>query len=128
MTAARRVLVLLDAYEALTTRETHALRRGDIDHALTLEARKLRLAEALGEARANAVLSGDETAALTRRVRALELRERDNLAFLRLEMDRTRAALDDLERAVFRTRQVRRGYTAGAGPAAVRSGIVLGCA
>lgn len=106
----RRLFVLLGAYEDLTERERHALRRGDIDHAITLENRKVRLAEAMAQARRSTELSGAEIDDLNRRVRNLEARNHENLAFLREEMMRVGAALSHLHKAVHRARQVRRGY------------------
>lgn len=110
MTAARRVFVLLGAYESLTERETGALRRGDIEHVVALEQRKLRLVEALKAARRTAGLSGADNDALLRRVRSLEVQEKENLSFLREEMGRVRLSLAQLSRATQRSRQVRRGY------------------
>ena len=68
----RRVFILLGAYEDLTERETSALRRGDVTHAIALEHRKRRIAEAMAAARRTAELSAEELDALTRRVRFLE--------------------------------------------------------
>lgn len=110
MTAARRVFVLLGAYEGLTERETGALRRGDIEHVVSLEGRKLRLVEALKTARRNAGLSNADNDALLRRVRCLETQEKQNLSVLREEMARVRQSLAQLSRATHRSRQVRRGY------------------
>jgi hypothetical protein len=106
----RRLFVLLGAYEDLTDRETGALRRGDVDHAITIENRKIRLAEALADARRQVDLSPGEMEILSSRVRGLEQREHQNLAFLREEMGRVRAALGGLYRIAERSRQVRRGY------------------
>jgi hypothetical protein len=111
----RRLFVLLANYEDLTEREGAALRRGDIEHAIALEGRKRRLAEAMAAARRNAGLSNAEGDAYIRRVRSLEVREKENLAALREEMARTRAALDHLNQAAHRTRKVRRGYGGGFG-------------
>lgn len=102
--------MLLGAYEDLTERESGALRRGDIEHAVTLEARKLRLSEAMATARRNAELSSDEADAFLERVRCLEARENRNLTFLREEMERTRTALAEIHQTTRRSRMVRRGY------------------
>ncbi len=108
----RRLFVLLGAYEDLTERETGALQRGDVEHAITIENRKRRLAEALAEARRNAKLSTEEIEMLESRVRGLEVREHANLSFLREEMGRVRAALGNLYQVARRSQQVRRGYVA----------------
>jgi hypothetical protein len=110
MTPARRLFVLLGACEDLTDRETGALRRGDIDHAVTLETRKTRLTEAMAAARQNAELSPDDASAFIERVRCLEARENRNLSFLREEMERARTALAQINQATRRSRMVRRGY------------------
>jgi hypothetical protein len=106
----RRLFVLLGAYEDLTERETGALRRGDVEHAITIENRKIRLAEALANARRSADLSPGEIDVLNSRVRGLEEREHQNLSFLREEMGRVRAALGGLYQVAQRSRHVRRGY------------------
>jgi hypothetical protein len=109
----RRLFVLLGAYEDLTERESGALRRGDVEHAITIENRKIRLAQAMADARRNAELSPVELDQLTTRVRGLEQREHQNSSFLREEMGRVRAALGSLYQVAQRSRQVRRGYGAG---------------
>jgi hypothetical protein len=106
----RRLFVLLGTYEDLTERETGALRRGDVEHAITIENRKRRLAEAMAEARQKAELSPEELELLSSRVRGLEEREHANLSFLREEMGRVRAALGNLYQVTRRSQQVRRGY------------------
>ena len=111
----RRLFVLLGAYEDLTERESGALRRGDVEHAITIENRKRRIAEALSDARRNAELSPDEITALDSRVRGLEQRENANLSFLREEMGRVRVALSGLHQVAQRSRQIRRGYGGAAG-------------
>lgn|SRR5690554_5844187 len=118
----RRLFVLLGAYEDLTDRETSALRRGDVEHAITIENRKRRLAEALADARRAAELSAEEIEVLHSRVRGLTERENANLAFLREEMGRVRAALGTLYQVARRSRQVRRGYVGGTGSAAAELG------
>lgn len=110
----RRLFVLLGAYEDLTERETGALRRGDVDHAIAMENRKIRLAVALAEAHQSAELSAEEREMLDFRVRNLRQREHENLSFLREEMDRVRAALAGLHQVGQRSRQIRRGYAGGA--------------
>lgn len=110
MSPVRRLFVLLSAYEDITERESAALRRGDVEQAITLENRKLRISEEMNRARENAELSDDEIDALNQRVRGLEFREKHNLAFLREEMARVRATLATLQMAVRKTRNVRRGY------------------
>lgn len=122
----RRLFVLLGAYEDLTEREAGALRRGDVEHAITIENRKIRIAEAMADARRQVELSPGELDALNSRVRGLEAREHQNSSFLREEMGRVRAALGSLYQVAQRSRQVRRGYvgaTAGDEPA---SDVVLG--
>jgi hypothetical protein len=111
----RRLFVLLGAYEDLTERESGALRRGDVEHAITIENRKIRLAEALADARRAADLSPGEIDALNSRVRGLEEREHQNLSFLREEMGRVRAALSGLYQVAQRSRHVRRGYVGATG-------------
>ena len=106
----RRLFVLLGTYEDLTERETGALRRGDVEHAITIENRKRRLAEAMASARRDAKLTPEEIDLLESRVRGLEAREHANLSFLREEMGRVRAALGNLYQVARRSRQVRRGY------------------
>jgi hypothetical protein len=119
----RRLFVLLGAYEDLTEREAGALRRGDVEHAITIENRKIRLAEAMADARREADLSPVEIDQLQSRVRGLEAREHQNLSFLREEMGRVRAALGGLYQVAQRSRQVRRGY---GGTQAAESESVLG--
>ncbi|RME70249.1 MAG: flagellar protein FliT [Verrucomicrobia bacterium] len=119
-----RIFVLLSAYEDLTDRETSALRRGDIQFAIALETRKLRLAEHLGNARRQANLSRAEIAAFEARIERLQEREKANLAFLRGEMDRVGAELSELNRATRRSRQVRRGYGTQQGLAGLREGLL----
>jgi hypothetical protein len=126
MTATRRVFVLLGAYEDITERESGALRRGDIDYAISLENRKQRISAALADARRNTVLSGGDLDVLTRRVRSLETREKDNLAFLREEMARVRESLTHLQQAAHRNRQVRRGYAGGTPGVVALAESVLG--
>lgn len=126
MSPARRIFVLLGAYEDLTERESRALRRGDIHFAITLENRKIRLAEALAVARRNAVLSATDLGALTERVRTLETREMDNLAFLREEMARVRVDLTNLKQTASRTRSIRRGYVGRKSTMSEMAGSVLG--
>lgn len=117
----RRLFVLLGAYEDLTERESGALRRGDVEHAITIENRKRRIAEALADARRNAELSPDEITALDSRVRGLEQRENANLSFLREEMGRVRVALAGLHQVAQRSRQIRRGYGGAAGAGGTES-------
>ena len=110
MTPGRRVFVLLDACEDITERESAALRRGDIDHAIALGKRKLPISESMVAARKNSELSRVEIDALTNRVRSLEVREKDNIAFLSEQMGRVKAALNGITQAAHRSRNVRRGY------------------
>jgi hypothetical protein len=110
MTPARRVFVLLGAYEDITERESAALRRGDIDHAIALGNRKLPIAKSMVTARKNSELSRVEIDALTNRVRSLEVREKDNIAFLSEQMGRVKTALNGITQAAHRSRNVRRGY------------------
>ena len=126
MTTAPRIFVLLGAYEDLTERESSALRRGDIEHAITIENRKQRLAVSLAEVRRNTVLSDGELDVLNRRVRMLEDHEMANLAFLREELARVGASLGALKKAVHRSRQVRRGYVAAHAPISALANGILG--
>ncbi|MGH8018561.1 MAG: hypothetical protein ACREIA_09760 [Opitutaceae bacterium] len=128
MTPARRIFVLLGAYEDLTDRESRALRRGDIKFVVGLCNRKRRMAQAMKMARKNAVLSEQELAVLQERVRTLEKRETANLDFLREEMARTRAELSTLNTAAKRTRQVRRGYVGPQPANPAKPATILGCA
>jgi hypothetical protein len=122
----RRLFVLLGAYEDLTERETGALRRGDVEHAISIENRKIRLAEALADARRTVELSPGEIDVLNSRVRGLEEREHQNLSFLRAEMGRVRAALGGLYQVAQRSRQVRRGYVGATSVGEARTENVLG--
>lgn len=124
MTNPSRVFVILSAYEDLTDRESRALRRGDIDFAIKLENRKLRLAQTLGRARKNSVLSEADVDALSRRVRTLQERETANLEFLRGEMSRVCAELGALDTATNRSRQIRRGYSENNRMAASGNGVL----
>jgi len=124
----RRLFVLLGTYEDLTERESGALRRGDVEHAITIENRKRRLAEAMADARRNADLSPEEIDQLDFRVRGLEAREHANLSFLREEMGRVRAALGNLYQVARRSQQVRRGYVGATAVDAAPVDSVLGSA
>jgi hypothetical protein len=126
MNSARRVFVLLGACEAITERETAALRRGDIDHAINLGARKLRIARSMAEARENSGLSGAEVDALTERVRNLEVLEKSNLAFLSEQMVRVKSALTEITQAAHRSRNVRRGYAGVFGSMGNTAEVALG--
>jgi len=95
----RRLFVLLSACEDIAERELAALRRGDVEEAVKLMSRKRRISEGMDRARSTAELSDEEIAALNQRVRGLETRGRDNLAFLREEMARVRAAVTTLKMA-----------------------------
>ncbi len=128
MTPARRIFVLLGAYEDLTDRESRALRRGDVAFAIGLCTRKRRMAQAMKAARKNAVLSEAELAALQERVRILEKHETENLDFLQQEMARTRAELSTVNTAAKRTRQVRRGYVGPKPANPTRPATIFGCA
>ena len=119
MTPSRRLFVLLGAYEDLTGRESGALRRGDVARAISLENRKLRLAQSMATVRRDATLSTDEAGDYVRRVRRLESLEQDNLAFLREETNRSRDALSRINQAAGRMRNVRRGYAGAGAPGSV---------
>jgi hypothetical protein len=126
MNSARRVFVLLGACEDITERETAALQRGDIEHALKLGARKLRISRSMAQTWKNSELSSAEVAALTERVRNLEVREKDNLAFLSEQMGRVKSALTEITQAAHRSRNVRRGYAGVFGSMGNTAEVALG--
>ena len=103
-------MVLLDAYEELTEKETFCFREANINGMLEIEDKKAKLLEELLRMSSESNLSSDQKQDFDSRVSALLKQEKENETFLSGLMKENRAAYRKLSQNADSASKIKKAY------------------